>query len=207
VTLLDAQLGRLLEAMRRTGRLDDTLVVFTADQGEPLGEHGFVRRFRPWLHDELVHTPLILRLPGGAHGGQRHRALVQPVDLLPTILEAVGAHAPEDLVLHGHDLLPLVRGERAKVRDYACLGMDVEEWAIRTHNWHLVLPLVSDPDDLPRGVQLYRKPEDRWEQNDVAEQHPDVADALELALRRFAEASLRDSLDELPPLRDAARRG
>ncbi len=82
VTLLDAQLGRLFDALRQSGRLDDTLVVFTADQGEPLGEHGYVRRFRPWLYEELIHTPLIVRLPGGEHGGDRHQAIVQTVDLL-----------------------------------------------------------------------------------------------------------------------------
>ena len=65
VTLVDRWLGELFEAMRRMGRMDDTLVIFTSDQGEPLGEHGFVRRFRPWLYEELIHTPLIIRMPGG----------------------------------------------------------------------------------------------------------------------------------------------
>ena len=98
----------------------------------------------------------------------------------------------------------MIRGERTKLRDYACLGMDVEEFAIRTHNWHLILPLEFDPEE-PRTVELYRKPEDRWEQNDVAEQHAEVAEHLELVLRRFAEAIPRDGLEELPPLRDIAR--
>ena len=65
VTLMDKWLGVLYDALRAQGRLDDTLVVFTSDQGEPLGEHGYVRRFRPWLYDELIHTPLIVRMPGG----------------------------------------------------------------------------------------------------------------------------------------------
>src|SRR5690606_22566365 len=121
VTLLDAQLGRLFDALRRSGRLDDTMVIFTADQGEPLGEHGYVRRYRPWLYEELIHTPLIVRLPGGRRGGRRHQALVQAVDLYPTILSALGL--PPDGSAHGHDLLPLIRGEQTKVRDYACLGM------------------------------------------------------------------------------------
>ena len=73
------------------GRMDDTLIIFTSDQGEPLGEHGFVRRFRPWLYEELIHTPLIIRMPGGRHGGIRHQAIVQTVDLLPTIASALGS--------------------------------------------------------------------------------------------------------------------
>jgi arylsulfatase A-like enzyme len=208
ISLLDAQLGRLLNALDRLGRLDDTLILFTADQGEPLGEHGFVRRFRPWLYEELIHTPLILRMPRAECGGRRHRALVQPVDLLPTILEAVGAAAPADVPpLHGASWLPLVRGESSKLRDYACLGMDLEEFAIRTHHWHLIVPLTADPDDPPRSVELYRKPEDRWDQNNVVDQYPELADHLELALRRFAEATRHDSLDQLPPLREIARLG
>jgi alpha-1,3-rhamnosyl/mannosyltransferase len=54
----------------RRGRLDDSLIVFTGDQGEPLGEHGYVRRFRPWLYEELIHTPLIVRMPGGESAGR-----------------------------------------------------------------------------------------------------------------------------------------
>ena len=74
---------------------------------------------------------------------------MQTVDLLPTILSALGL-PPGEPAIHGHDLLPLIRGEQTKVRDYACLGMDVEEFAIRTHLWHLIVPVEPDPDDPPR---------------------------------------------------------
>jgi len=207
VTLVDRWLGELFDALEKMGRMDDTLIIFTSDQGEPLGEHGYVRRFRPWLYEELIHTPLIIRMPGGKHGGARHQALAQTVDLLPTLLEYFGVRPPKDgPLIHGHDLLPLIRGEQTKVREYACMGMDVEEFAIRTHAWHLTLPLIHDPEE-PRSVELYRKPEDRWDQNDVIEQNVEVAEHLELALRRFAEALQRDALDDLPPLRAAARYG
>jgi arylsulfatase A-like enzyme len=210
VSLVDCWLGELFGALRRLGRMDDTLVIFTSDQGEPLGEHGFVRRFRPWLYEELIHTPLIIRMPGAKFGGRRHQALVQTVDVLPTILSWFGVRSGETeeggRPIHGHDLLPLVRGEQMKVRDYACLGMDAEEFAIRTHLWHLVLPVVTDPQE-PRTRELYRKPEDRWDQNNVVEQEPDVADQLELVLRRFVEALDRDSLEDLASLRDIARLG
>jgi arylsulfatase A-like enzyme len=206
VTLVDRWLGELFEALRRMGRMDDTLLIFTGDQGEPLGEHGYVRRFRPWLYEELIHTPLIIRMSRGKFGGSRHQALVQTVDLLPTILSAFGVRPGDERPLHGHDLLSLIRGEQTKFRDYACLGMDTLEFAIRTHLWHLVLPLASDPEE-PRSIELYRKPEDRWDQNNVIEQHPDVADHLELALRRFVEAVGRDALEDLAALRDRARLG
>ena len=151
VSHVDHCLGELFRAMGRLGRMDDTYVIFTSDQGEPLGEHGFVRRFRPWLYEELIHTPLIIRLPGGRRGGNRHQAIVQTVDLLPTIVSALGLKPIEgDEMPHGHDLLPLVRGELGKVREYACMGMDLAEFAIRTHLWHLIVPIEIDPEE-PRS--------------------------------------------------------
>ena len=194
--------------MRRLGRMDDTLLIFTSDQGEPLGEHGYVRRFRPWLYEELIHTPLIVRMPGGKPGGTRHQAIVQTVNLLPTVISALGLPPIDrDLMpVHGHDLLPLIRGERNKIREYACLGMDVAEFAIRTHLWHLIVPVEVDPEE-PRSAELYRKPEDRWDQDNVIDQHPEVAEHLELALRRFIEALGHDGLEVLPSLRDIARFG
>jgi hypothetical protein len=133
---------------------------------------------------------------------------VQTVDLLPTILSAFDVRLPNDdrPPLHGFDLLPLIRGEQYKVRDYACMGMDAEEFALRTHLWHLVVPIEFDPEE-PRSVELYAKPEDRWDQNNVVEQHAEVADHLELALRRFMDAVGRDTLDDLIPLREVARYG
>jgi len=208
VTLVDRWLGELFEAMRRLGRMDDTLLVFTSDQGEPLGEHGYVRRFRPWLYEELIHTPLIVRLPLGQHGGVRHQALVQSVDLLPTIVSALGLKPidRDQASPHGHDLLPLIRGDRSKLREYACLGMDVAEFAIRTHLWHLIVPIETDPEE-PRSAELYRKPEDRWDQNNVIDQNPEVAEHLELALRRFVETLRHGGIEDLPSLRDIARFG
>lgn len=205
VTLVDQQIGRLVDTLRQLGRLDDTLIIFTSDQGEPLGEHGYVRRFRPWLYEELIHTPLILRMPGAKWGGSRHRGLVQPVDLAPTVLEFLGVRPPEDFEPHGKSLLPLIRGEMTKIRDYACLGMDLEELAIRTHLWHYLLPLEVDEDE-PREPELYRKPEDRFDQNNVIDAHTEVGEHLELTLRRFVDA-LRKGVpdDQWPYLRDVAR--
>ncbi len=208
VTLVDSRLGQLFEALERLGRLDDTMIIFTSDQGEPLGEHGIVRRFRPWLYEELIHTPLIVRMPSGAHGGTRKTAIVQTVDLLPTIWSALGLPPldPERHEIHGHDLLPLIRGKMTKVRDYACLGMDTAEFAIRNHLWHLIVPVEVDPEE-PRSPELFRKPEDRWDHNNVVEQHPEVAEHLELTLRRWLELLVKGGAFEPPLLREIARLG
>ncbi len=87
---------------------------------------------------------------------------MQTVDLLPTVLVGTWSAAAVRTST-GTTCYRLIRGEQTKFRDYACLGMDAEEFAIRTHLWHLTLPVEPDPDDPPRGPELYRKPEDRWD--------------------------------------------
>lgn len=206
VTLADREIGKLLDAIDSMGLADDTLVVFAGDQGEPLGEHGYVRRLRPWLYEELIHIPLILRFPNGEYGGLRRQAITQPIDLYPTILSALGVRKRDDSS-HGIDLLPLIRGEKTHLRDYACMGMDAEEFAIRTHHWHLIVPIETDPDDPPRPPELYRKPEDRWDQNNVIEEYVEIAEHLELTLRRFVESLQKGEGDDPPPLRMIARYG
>src|SRR5206468_6631731 len=114
---------------------DDCLVMLLGDQGLALGEHGICGPHRPWLHDELIHLPLLIRLPatstgGSGPGGRRAAALTQTVDLAPTLLEAFGLPAPPEL--HGRSLLPLAREEAGAVtREYVCGGLqigDAIEW-------------------------------------------------------------------------------
>ncbi len=204
VTYLDAGLGLLLEELRQRRLLDQLLLVVGGARGLALGEHGIVGDWRPWLHDEFVHVPLLLRLPAAAEAGRRVAALTQPVDLLPTLLRALGAEVPPES--HGHDLLPLARGEAETIRPYACSGWALagaEEWALRTPEWVLLLPVQSVPGDAPRGRQLYIKPEDRWEVNDVAQHHLELTDHLEETLRAFVDAAQQPGPLRVPVLRDA----
>ena len=200
VTQLDAGLGALLEELGDQDLLNGLAVIVTADRGLPLGEHGFVGTHRPWLHDELIHLPLLLRLPGRADAGLRVGALTQPVDLLPTLLDLLGLPEPES---HGHSLLPLVRGEKEQVRAYACAGLEQGEgleWALRTPEWAFVLPLRTPADEAARGPQLYVKPDDRWEANNVVQHHQDFAERLEQTLRAFVEATHKPGPLETPAL-------
>src|SRR5262249_2470232 len=108
VTHLDTSLEQLLDAVQELG-LDQILWIITSDYGLPLGEPGIVDNCRPWLHDELIHIPLIVRLPGRQAAGLRVAALTQSVDLMPTLLEWFGLPMPPSV--HGQGLLPLIRGE------------------------------------------------------------------------------------------------
>jgi arylsulfatase A-like enzyme len=202
VGYLDAGLAALFDNLRERGLLDDLLVLVTADHGLPLGEHGVVGLCRPWLHDELIHLPLLVRLPGGAEAGRRVGALTQPVDLLPTLLDAFGLPVP---VVHGHSLLPLCRGATEPVRAYACAGLRLggeAEWALRTLDWGFLLP-VATTAEAPRPPQLYVKPDDRWEVNNVLQHHLELTEHLEQVLRGFVEATRRPGPLQPPELRDA----
>jgi arylsulfatase A-like enzyme len=202
VSYLDAGLDRLREELDSRGLLEQVLLVLTADHGVALGEHGIVGPYRPWLHDELIHVPLLLRLPGRAQAGRHVPALTQSVDLLPTLLDAFALPPPD---VHGHSLLPLARGEKDRVRDYACSGLRVGgavEWALRTPAWGFLLPVRVPPEDPPRTPQLYVKPDDRWEVNNVVQHHLELAEHLEQVVRGFAEADRRQGPLQPPPLRD-----
>jgi arylsulfatase A-like enzyme len=201
VTYLDRGLALLFEELRGRDLLDGLLVVVTTDRGVARGEHGLVGEYRPWLHDELTHLPLILRLPGGAEAGRRVSALTQPVDLLPTLLDALGVPAAP---AHGHSLLPLTRGEGEGFRAYACSGLAAGgaiEWSLRTREWAFLLPVQPGPGDPPRPPQLYVKPDDRGEVNNVLQHHLELADELEKALRGFVKATRKSSPLEAPELR------
>jgi arylsulfatase A-like enzyme len=189
VTALDAELGRLFETLRGYG-LDQTAAwIVTSDFGYPLGEHGQVGLHRPWLHEELVHLPLILRLPGAAEAGRRVPALTQPPDLAATLLDLFGIGPPPG-ASPGFTLLPLAHGRAEKGRDVACSRLELggaAEWAIRTDDWAFLLPVTSPPDDPPREPLLFAKPDDRWEVNDLRPRSVETADELEGQLKNAVE--------------------
>ncbi|MBI1917309.1 MAG: hypothetical protein HYS12_21625 [Planctomycetes bacterium] len=111
--------------------------------------------------------------------------------MMPTLLEAFGLPPPEGV--QGHSLLPLARAEAEHLRDYACIGLQLggaSEWGLRAPGWAFLLPGPSEPGDPPRGRQLYVKPDDRWEVNDVLQHHLDRADAFEQTLKEFVAASV-----------------
>jgi arylsulfatase A-like enzyme len=98
---IDRLVGRLVRRLRVAGELDQTLFVFTTDNGYLRGQHRLEGKSRPY--DEAIRVPLLVRGPGFA-AGERDRRLVVNVDLAPTILEAAGADA--DLTLDGRSLRP-----------------------------------------------------------------------------------------------------
>jgi len=190
VTLVDAWVGKLLDRLRALGFFENSLILFTSDHGEPLGEHGIVRKARPWLHEELVRVPMIAHLPNGGRAGERTEALMHAPDLTATVVEAFDA--PVSDRVQGRSWWPVFKGEREAHHPYACIGWrhsgGAAEWAIRDRRWSLLVPFTHRPDDPVRGMQLYDRQSDPTEQKDVRVEHPELAAALELELHRFAVA-------------------
>jgi arylsulfatase A-like enzyme len=108
VEFVDRGIGELLDEMERHRLLDDTLVVLTADHGESLGEHDHIGHISQ-LYEPLVRVPLILSHPTKLPRGMRIEEPVAHIDILPTVLDALGL--PESIPTEGISLLPLIDGE------------------------------------------------------------------------------------------------
>jgi len=109
VRALDEGVGKVLEALRRTGQLDHTLVVFTSDQGFAWGQHGFAWKYAPY--DANLRAPLIVRLPGVVARGKVCRHPVGGQDLIPTFFAVAGLPLPWEM--HGRDLGRLLKNPDA----------------------------------------------------------------------------------------------
>ncbi len=109
VCALDEGVGRIREALEQSGQLDNTLIVYTSDQGFAIGEHGFAWKVGPY--EACMRMPLIVRLPGQVAKGGVCQHPVALVDLPPTFFALAGAPLPWPM--HGHDLRPLLKDPEA----------------------------------------------------------------------------------------------
>ncbi|NLY41043.1 MAG: sulfatase [Desulfovibrionales bacterium] len=217
---VDVWVGELLDRIRREGLWDETMIVLMSDHGQPMGKgehgHGIMRKCRPWPYEELAHVPLIMHVPG-IEGGQRISGFVQNVDVAATIMDALGElHRPalaEDFgfptydasEMQGLSLLPLMRGEVDKVRDYALTGYYGMSWSIITEDYSFIHWLVSqDVKDsvdsiagsgtemkeemwtctagakvaVPEHDELYDRRTDPFQLHDIAEEKPEIAEKM-----------------------------
>jgi len=106
--MVDYQVGRLMAALERKGLVENTIVLFTSDHGDFMGQHRAVRKAM-FLYDALLHVPMIWRVPGMATTGARRRSLAQGIDIFPTLLDLAGGKPEKDLP--GRTLRPLLAGE------------------------------------------------------------------------------------------------
>ncbi len=124
----DDQLGRLLDHLEASGRMEDTMIVLTSDHGDYLGDHWLGEK--DLFHAPSVKVPLIIYDPESRAKGQVIDDLVEAIDLAPTFIETMGGEAPAH-ILEGRSLMPFLRGEAPEWREYAISEYDYSATGIR----------------------------------------------------------------------------
>jgi len=221
VTMVDRWIGFLLERIKELGLWDNTAIIFTSDHGFYFGEHGLIGKsiitptaqgLAP-LYDEVAHVPLIIHAPGIKPG--RCEALVQPPDLMPTILDLAGAKIPE--TVQGKSLLPLLEGESPVWRDFAVTSPSIihgpiagQRISVITKEWFFIYcgqvddALRELPSDRKTRIvdgferllkiigekpknELYYLPKDPRQLNNIYDENIDVAIEIHRKLVKFLE--------------------
>jgi N-acetylglucosamine-6-sulfatase len=132
---VDEGVGRLLNALGRRGQLDNTVFIFTSDNGYLLGEHGQFDNKR-FAYEESIRVPFIVRYPGLAAAGRTLDALMLNIDVAPTLVELAGAEPLEEA--QGRSLVPLLRGARDGWRESFLAEYFLEKVAPRAPSWQAV---------------------------------------------------------------------
>lgn len=205
--LMDAGVGRILDALRQSGQLDNTLILFTSDNGGSSGSNNKpLTGSKYHLYEGGVRTPIIARYPGRFAAGARSDALVSHLDILPTILDAAGVFTKPDTFdgesLFGVTNRPPVRAPRTLFHDTAF------QWSVHQGDWKLLV--TSDETaatelekkyklKLAHGVNLFNLRDDPAEQKNLAAAHPEIVGEL----TRLHEAWRKNCR---PPAQAATRR-
>ena len=206
VMLLDQCVGALVERLRESQLDKTTLLVILGARGLPLGEHRRVGAVDDALHSETLHVPWLMRFPEGTGAATHNASIVQPADLYATLLDWLNVDVSEvsSRSRFGKSLMPVARGESEVVRDRAGMIAPDGERAIRTSAWYLRQPPAASqqPDDA-ETAELYAKPDDRWDVNEVANRCPEIVDELIGTLAQFEQALQSKEPTRLAPLSEA----
>ncbi len=210
---IDWSVGEILNALRRQGLEENTLVVFTSDNGPWLlygnhaGRAGPLREGKGTSWDGGVREPAIMRWPGKIPAGTTCGEMALTMDLLPTFATLAGAGAPKDRGIDGRDIAPLMFGKPGAKSPHEAFfvywGQELQ--AVRSGNWKLHFPhsyvKPSPPGgdakpgkyaQLQTGLALFDLSSDIGEAKNVAAQHPEVVKRLE-QLAEQCRADLGDS--------------
>jgi len=178
ISFLDANVGRLLDALDRLKLADNTIIVFMSDHGYHLGERG--QWMKQTLFERSARSPLMIAGPGVAAKGRSTTRIVEFIDLYPTLADLSGVPAPPGL--HGRSLKPLLENPQASW-DHPALtqvrrGSDASNfmgYSVRTDKWR-----YTEWDEGKRGVELYDETADPAEMRNLASDPAHVKTAAEM---------------------------
>ncbi len=182
---VDDGIGMLLEALERTGQLDDTLIFFLGDNGYFFGEHGLgpERRF---AYEEGIRAPFLARYPKRIKAGSRVRNLVICQDIAPTLIQLAGGKAGSQM--QGHSLLPLLSGKRTGWRK----SILVEYWAENAMPWLIGMTYRAVRTDRYKYIRWINRSRD-GELDELYDLERDPYELVNLA-RRLAYRAVRERL-------------
>jgi arylsulfatase A-like enzyme len=146
IELIDENIGRMLDALEATGQRDNTVVIFTSDHGEMLGDHGLTLKGCRF-YEGLARVPLIISWSGHFRAGVRCDALVELTDLAPTLAELAGIDLPWT---HGHSLCPILDGSHSDFKPHAYVRSEFYD----TLNMHA--PDGNPLQHVPSYATMYR---------------------------------------------------
>jgi arylsulfatase A-like enzyme len=107
VRAVDESVGRIDEALKKAGLADNTIIIYSSDQGFFMGEHGWFDK--RWIYEESLHMPFVIRWPGVVKPGTRFAEIIQNIDYASTFTEIAGGKTPAGL--HGRSFVPVLKGE------------------------------------------------------------------------------------------------
>jgi len=182
VTLVDRWVGHLLDTLKKTGRIDDTLIIFTSDHGTMMGERNELHKGGHRLRNQCTQLPLIIRHPKGQAAGRRINGFVQHPDIMPTALNIMSIPVPERAT--GYNAWKLTQGEASK-RQWIVSGFGAQA-CVRTKEWNYIAPWRKTPGaDFHGYFELYDLQNDPQELTDVIDKHPDIVKELSELLKRY----------------------
>ena len=173
---MDEAIGKVLDALKRTGTDDNTLIIFFSDNGgakKNFANNGALRDFKQSVYEGGIRVPFIVRWPGKLPKGTVCDVPVISPDAMPTICAAAGAALPDDRVYDGRNMLPTLRG-RMKGPLHKALFWDdgVKQWAVREGKWKLLFNREG-------SLELYDLKADISEKNNLVKQRPEIVKRLQ----------------------------
>jgi len=185
VMVLDTCLGAFFQGLEDMLAGLPMLVLLQGSRGFALGEHGHVGSECDVLFSERLHLPWIVHRTGNAQPVPRLQGFAQPADIGATLLEWFGV-APFESTLDGRSVLPHLAGSTGTLRQIAATFGSSAGAVLRTPHWFFWDPQrTSAKENRP---ELFSKPDDRWESNDVSSRCPEIVEQLQQELARFQSA-------------------
>ncbi|MBM4102599.1 MAG: DUF4976 domain-containing protein [Planctomycetes bacterium] len=185
ITHLDSQIGRIIDALNKSGKAENTIIVFASDNGLAIGQHGLLGKQSMYEHS--IRVPLILSGPG-IPKGRRIDAMVYLPSLFATTCELAGVDIPSSVEFPS--FVPLMTGQKKKLHETIYAALEDKQRMIRTETWKLIRYPQA------RKVQLFDMRNDPWEIRNLAED-PKYSDIL-IEMNDAMKKAMKEMNDPMP---------